>query len=442
MIPRQRSSSAGIALLALVSALALPADPALGKCGDGVLEAGEICDDGNNFGGDGCAANCTDETERVFFIDPERSSGVAQLRAIAVPFRVQGSFVVISGRRGADGRIPLVLRETDLQIMPVQVPGLACVCTRGIEGAIIHGPGNFGSGVVACGGTPLEADTVEVWRDHDTTDEDPQCEMGHLETEEELHPGVCNGFLQFRTSGEAPPGTIGVLAGLSIQVIVDGGTCAVDPDDPAKGPDGVPCTSDDPLPPLSIFDLLVPVASTTIRGAVFDADTVPGADIAAGNMCGSAPCQVEMTGQPYDCDAIEATPNGGLETGAAVLALPVLHNGGIGDALATVRLVALPESEIPTPTPTRPPSPTPTPSLTPPPSPSPTPTISPCPGDCDGNGQVTVAELVLAVNIALGRQGVETCVAADSDRSGEVRVNELISAVAAALQGCPSGQAP
>jgi cysteine-rich repeat protein len=28
-------------------------------CGDGILDGGEVCDDGNNVGGDGCAANCS-----------------------------------------------------------------------------------------------------------------------------------------------------------------------------------------------------------------------------------------------------------------------------------------------------------------------------------------------------------------------------------------------
>jgi cysteine-rich repeat protein len=28
------------------------------KCGDGILDGGEVCDDGNNVGGDGCAADC------------------------------------------------------------------------------------------------------------------------------------------------------------------------------------------------------------------------------------------------------------------------------------------------------------------------------------------------------------------------------------------------
>jgi cysteine-rich repeat protein len=28
------------------------------RCGDGILDGGEICDDGNVVGGDGCAADC------------------------------------------------------------------------------------------------------------------------------------------------------------------------------------------------------------------------------------------------------------------------------------------------------------------------------------------------------------------------------------------------
>jgi cysteine-rich repeat protein len=28
------------------------------RCGDGILDGGEICDDGNNTGGDGCAMDC------------------------------------------------------------------------------------------------------------------------------------------------------------------------------------------------------------------------------------------------------------------------------------------------------------------------------------------------------------------------------------------------
>ena len=63
--------------------------------------------------------------------------------------------------------------------------------------------------------------------------------------------------------------------------------------------------------------------------------------------------------------------------------------------------------------------------------------LAACHGDCDGDGRVSVAELVLAVNIALGARPVESCAAADRNGDGEVRINELIEAVSRALSGCP-----
>lgn len=60
-----------------------------------------------------------------------------------------------------------------------------------------------------------------------------------------------------------------------------------------------------------------------------------------------------------------------------------------------------------------------------------------CPGDCGRNGEVTVDELILGVNIALGSALVDQCTAMDSGGDGEVTINELVSAVNAALNGCP-----
>jgi len=56
-------------------------------------------------------------------------------------------------------------------------------------------------------------------------------------------------------------------------------------------------------------------------------------------------------------------------------------------------------------------------------------------GDCDGDGQVTINELVLGVNIALGFTPRETCPAFDSNQDDQVTVDELVSAVSAALDG-------
>jgi len=61
-----------------------------------------------------------------------------------------------------------------------------------------------------------------------------------------------------------------------------------------------------------------------------------------------------------------------------------------------------------------------------------------CPGDCDDDGEVTVNNLILCVNIALGNAPVNDCPAIDTNGDGEVTVDELIQAVNAALNGCPA----
>lgn len=59
-----------------------------------------------------------------------------------------------------------------------------------------------------------------------------------------------------------------------------------------------------------------------------------------------------------------------------------------------------------------------------------------CVGDCDGNKQVTVEELVRGVNIALGSQAVGVCPSFDRNENAEVTIDELIAGVNSALQGC------
>ena len=58
-----------------------------------------------------------------------------------------------------------------------------------------------------------------------------------------------------------------------------------------------------------------------------------------------------------------------------------------------------------------------------------------CTGDCDGDGQVSVAELVRGVGIALGSAPLSGCAAADRDGDGQVRIEELVAALDGALDG-------
>jgi hypothetical protein len=75
--------------------------------------------------------------------------------------------------------------------------------------------------------------------------------------------------------------------------------------------------------------------------------------------------------------------------------------------------------------------------FTPTPTPTPTPTIAiSCVGDCNGNGVVTIDELIKGVNIALELAGLDTCPVFDANHSGTVTVEELITAVNNALSEC------
>jgi hypothetical protein len=65
-----------------------------------------------------------------------------------------------------------------------------------------------------------------------------------------------------------------------------------------------------------------------------------------------------------------------------------------------------------------------------------------CVGDCGGTGEVTVNELIIMINIALGTENVQMCPGADPDADGKVTVNEIILGVNNLLNACPSEASP
>jgi hypothetical protein len=67
----------------------------------------------------------------------------------------------------------------------------------------------------------------------------------------------------------------------------------------------------------------------------------------------------------------------------------------------------------------------------------PVPPIAFCTGDCDGNGEVTVDELLIMVNIALGAAPITDCLMGDVRKDSQITVDEIVAAVRHALQGCP-----
>jgi hypothetical protein len=66
----------------------------------------------------------------------------------------------------------------------------------------------------------------------------------------------------------------------------------------------------------------------------------------------------------------------------------------------------------------------------------------PCSGDCNGDGQVTMDELLGSINIALDQAPVDACLAVDGDDSGTARIDEIARAVGVALTSCPARVLP
>jgi hypothetical protein len=116
----------------------------------------------------------------------------------------------------------------------------------------------------------------------------------------------------------------------------------------------------------------------------------------------------------------------GCAVSAGILCIPCISGaslvcglgaavGSLGFCLAKVLFgVDPPPTATPRPTSTRTPTPTATPTLV---------------GDCDGDGRVSIAELVTGVGIALGYRDFETCRFLDANGDGRITVGELIAAV-------------
>lgn len=105
--------------------------------------------------------------------------------------------------------------------------------------------------------------------------------------------------------------------------------------------------------------------------------------------------------------------------------------GGVSTFTATATRTATRTS---TPTRTATCTPTSTPTFTPTPSPTPQ-----CAGDCNGDHGVTINELILLINEALGQSSPEGCIAGDTNRDGHIQIGEIIRAVNSALNGCDRG---
>jgi hypothetical protein len=68
---------------------------------------------------------------------------------------------------------------------------------------------------------------------------------------------------------------------------------------------------------------------------------------------------------------------------------------------------------------------------------TPTPGAIDCVGDCNGDGVVTVDELVRMVNIGLDILSLSNCAVGDGNQNGEITIDEVITGINNGLNGCP-----
>jgi phosphatidylethanolamine-binding protein (PEBP) family uncharacterized protein len=82
-------------------------------------------------------------------------------------------------------------------------------------------------------------------------------------------------------------------------------------------------------------------------------------------------------------------------------------------------------------------SPVPMSTATQPPTPASAPVrLTGCAGDCSSDGAVSVDEIVRGLNIILGLAPLTSCSVLDADSDGNITINELVAAVNNALRGC------
>jgi len=365
-------------------------DPGDEFCGDGEENVeGETCDDGNNLGGDGCAANCTGETRRETELDPARAKATAQIRSIAIPLPLSGTQVLTVGEardaavRGRDGAvifhpmdIPVVIKADDVQFNPISIAGIACACVRGVPVDETFGPGISGSGRIGCGEAGLMNVDFLVEADHNTTPgspgnggsasglpDDPECDdvstalnlissEACLEGTDEAcslegnsHTGVCQSPRRVTFSGgQGPRGSVLLFNSTAIGLLADGGACTESrlPNGNCRfadyGADCKPCTDDD------VEKGTAGIAPTTSGRAtvyVYDVNNTPGDNIVGSSTCGgtTTACVTTVAGSTVDCDDVLANPTAPLRSSLAT-AFPTLDGADVGDTLVTTVLAA------------------------------------------------------------------------------------------------------
>jgi cysteine-rich repeat protein len=407
-------------------------------CGNGRVDAGEECDDGGactgsanagdfctadgqcpggmcqTFGGDGCAANCTSESDVVFtlfrgltpepWLEPGASGtwvygeNLAVRAPLAIGVPLSGSQTLTIGKE-RDGQIPVVIKEATIHVPRVALFPSGCFCSRPVaaktcggtvfEGdstdctpgitagdslcqgrqpcAFSYGPGNFASGTIGCDG--LQGVDASLRQD----------------------AGGRNGIAlppQLTLRGAGGAGSAVLLATMTLGTVIHGQCAGTDPS--IYGPDELFCTDDDP-PAWRGAPVTGAVTTGTVTGHVLNANLTDRDDIGP----------FTVTGAPFGCEALQH----GDASGAVLASVfTELNRPEGGDFVFTSSLVASRSAD-------------------------------PCIGDCDGSGEVTVNEIITLVNIALGEAHPSAC-SRGVPAGTTVDVSLIIRAVNNALNGC------
>lgn len=292
-----------------------------------------ICIHCRPVGGDGCAANCTTETQIAFDLVPgvqegadnlqEGTSGVIVYSSfLNIPLPLEGALVATVGKERG-GVVPMVVRAEDIQFPAIPVLSLACACVGGAPAktcggvvfdetgglaedcttdesacngklpcAYLHGPGNTISGIIGCDG--LNATN--------------------------LNAVLENGDTVVTLAGAGPSGSALVVASINIRIVL--GACTGTGGD--YGADGQFCTADDPPTDLTVVGTgpaTTGQACGTVKGDSPEFDVGP-----ACRQGSPASCNQDGTGDISGMCLVTAFPFGDVEQ--------------LGDLVGTITLCA------------------------------------------------------------------------------------------------------
>lgn len=185
------------------------------------------------------------------------------------------------------------------------------VCTPDAACDFIHGPGNYASGIFGCG-----EGTTGVTGEG----------INYISTRDSLTGKDTRVF----SGGLAPKGSFVLVNSVGIGTIVSS-NCEFDPSFADNGPDGMPCTDDDPD---KAFVNTIPLTTGTAEGRVVNANGAEGVTIADGSQCGGNPCIAKFTGSLFDCDDLAKDP-------------PVATSGSLAGAYGSEDLDPLGDVAVP-----------------------------------------------------------------------------------------------